>query len=92
VVCVVAFLGVIVTTTADDGDDASEPPPTTVQTQPDASTTRPQPRRRFYRVKVDDTLDGIAERTGIDAETLQELNPNLDPQALAVGQRIKLRE
>jgi LysM repeat protein len=43
-------------------------------------------------VKTGDTLGSIAERTGVDVETLQELNPDLDPQALVSGQRIKLRE
>ena len=39
-----------------------------------------------------DTLAGIAEKTGVTVERLQELNPDLDPQALVAGQKIKLRE
>jgi len=34
----------------------------------------------------------IAEKTGVPVERLQELNPELDPQNLIVGQRVKLRE
>ena len=49
-------------------------------------------RRRTYRVKPGDTLGDIAEKTGVSVERLQELNPNLDPQALATGQKLKLRE
>ena len=30
-------------------------------------------------------------KTGIDVTTLQQLNPNLDPQTLLEGQRIALR-
>jgi LysM repeat protein len=45
-----------------------------------------------YRVKGGDTLGGIAVKTGIPVEKLQELNPELDPQALVSGQKIKLRE
>ena len=46
---------------------------------------------RVYVVKTGDTLGGIAEKTGVSVEKLQELNPSLDPQALVSGQRIKLR-
>lgn len=46
----------------------------------------------FYTVKAGDTLGGIAETTGIPVETLQTLNPELDPQTLVSGQKIKLRE
>ena len=45
-----------------------------------------------YVVKSGDTLGSIAEKTGIPVEKLQELNPELDPQALVSGQKIKLRE
>jgi LysM repeat protein len=48
--------------------------------------------KRSYKVKPGDTLGSIAEKTGIPVETLQELNPNLDPQSLSTGQKIKLRE
>ena len=43
-------------------------------------------------MKVGDTLGGISEKTGVPVEQLLELNPNLDPQALVSGQKIKLRE
>jgi LysM repeat protein len=43
-------------------------------------------------VKLNDTLGLIAEKTDVPVERLQELNPELDPQNLIVGQRIKLRE
>jgi LysM repeat protein len=48
--------------------------------------------KRSYKVKAGDTLGSIAEKTGIPVATLQELNPNLDPQSLSTGQKIKLRE
>src|SRR5688500_5807832 len=48
--------------------------------------------RATYPVKRGDTLGSIAEQSGIDVERLQELNPELDPQALIAGQKIKLRE
>jgi LysM repeat protein len=45
-----------------------------------------------YTIKANDTLSGIAEKTGVSVERLQELNPDLDPQGLVAGQKIKLRE
>ena len=45
-----------------------------------------------YTVKVGDTLGGIADKTGVPVEKLLELNPDLDPQALVSGQKVKLRE
>ena len=54
------------------------------------TTTAPQ--RRTYTVRPGDTLAGIAERTGVSVEELQELNPNLDPNSLTVGDKIKLAE
>jgi LysM repeat protein len=45
-----------------------------------------------YTIKANDTLSGIAERNGTTVERLQELNPELDPQGLVAGQKIKLRE
>ena len=48
--------------------------------------------RSTYTVKTGDNLATIAAKTGVDVEKLQELNPQLDPQALVSGQKIKLRE
>jgi LysM repeat protein len=48
--------------------------------------------RATYTIKANDTLSGIADRHGTTVERLQELNPELDPQGLVAGQKIKLRE
>ena len=57
------------------------------------TTTRAKrPRGKSYTVKTGDTLGSIAEKTGVGVEQLLELNPDLDPQALVAGQKIKLRE
>ena len=44
-----------------------------------------------YTVKRGDTLGGIADKTGVSVERLQELNPGLDQFSLVAGQKIKLR-
>lgn len=61
------------------------------QTQQEREQRR-RPQRTFYRVRLNDTLGLIAEQTGVPVEQLEALNPELDPQNLIVGQRIRLRE
>jgi LysM domain len=74
----------------DDGNERSQGQ-TAEQREP-RQGQRPRPRRASYRVKLNDTLGLISEKTGVSVERLQELNPELDPQNLVVGQKIKLRE
>ena len=45
-----------------------------------------------YMIQTGDTLGSIASDNDVSVERIQELNPQLDPQALTAGQRIKLRE
>jgi LysM repeat protein len=47
--------------------------------------------RGVWIVRSGDTLGHIAEETGIDVDTLDELNPKIDPQVLHEDQRIHLR-
>ncbi|MEA2405257.1 MAG: hypothetical protein QOE08_1904 [Thermoleophilaceae bacterium] len=58
----------------------------TTQTTPSATS------QSSYVVKTGDTLGSIAVKTGVPVAKLQELNPQLDPQALVSGQKIRLRE
>jgi LysM repeat protein len=57
-----------------------------------STQTTPRPTRATYIVKTGDTLGSISVKTGVSVERLQTLNPELDPQALLSGQKIKLRE
>ena len=50
------------------------------------------PERETYTVRPGDTLGLISERTGVPVETLLELNPDIDPNNLPVGTKIRLRE
>ena len=43
-------------------------------------------------MKTGDTPSSIAEKTGVPLEEIPRLNPDLDPQTLSPGQRIKLRQ
>jgi LysM repeat protein len=93
VACGVA-LAVAVTTFTDKqkDDDSKEPTTTRAGQRTTPENSQPRTRRRVYRVKLNDTLGLIAEKTGVPVERLQEFNPELDPQNLIVGQRVKLRE
>jgi len=52
---------------------------------------KPKSKSKIYVVQNGDTLTGIAEKTGVEVEVIQGLNPDLDPQALIAGQKLKLR-
>jgi LysM repeat protein len=97
----------IVASAGGGGDDEPSKGSATQQEQRDLELARDKRRREkteearegqgklpqgIYVVKTGDTLGAIAEKTGVPVEKLQELNPELDPQALVSGQKIKLRE
>lgn len=92
--CGFAVVFVIATSVGDGGGSGGSQTASETADQASGTTaTAPQPRPRAnYTVKPGDTLGGIAEQTGVPVETLQLLNPELDPQALISGQKIKLRE
>jgi LysM repeat protein len=52
------------------------------------SSSSSKKKRKTYTVKAGDTLSGIAEKTGVSLETLNELNPNAD--TLSPGQKLRL--
>ena len=69
--------------------------PSKSESKPAAKTTTAKKRTRIPAtdtIRANDTLSGIAARWGTTVEKLQELNPDLDPQGLVAGQKIKLRE
>jgi LysM repeat protein len=82
--------GVVGDDETDTNAGTSDLPAATERT---TTSGRPSKRERAtYTIKANDTLSGIAERHGMTVERLQELNPELDPQGLVAGQKIKLRE
>jgi LysM repeat protein len=46
---------------------------------------------KTYTVQVGDTLGGIADKTGVPLERIEELNPDVDPHAMTTGQEIRLK-
>jgi LysM domain len=89
-------LFVVVTSSMTDENDAG--PNQATETQPSSSPNgdgeeRPRERLgpRFYTVKAGDTPSSIAERTDVPLTDILRLNPDLDPQTLSPGTRIRLR-
>jgi LysM repeat protein len=82
-------------------NDAPTPPPvtapvtTTGTTEPartttSGTTTAPE-GAEFYEIQSGDTLAVIADRYDTSVEQLLVLNPDVDPVALTVGQRIRVK-
>jgi LysM repeat protein len=44
-----------------------------------------------YEIEYGDTLISIAHHTGVPVKTIEELNPEIDPQILVAGEKLKLR-
>ena len=93
-VCAIAFFGVILASSGGEDDREDERRENTSRAKRPASKRAPagNPNAATYTVKTGDTQAGIASKTNVPVERIQELNPELDPQTLIVGQRIRLRE
>ena|SRR3982751_6935502 len=91
VVVAVAILMVVQASTGSDDASKDDSAKTTSTRQQTTQTTK-QRVRPSYTVKLNDTLGLISEKTGVSVARLEALNPDLDPQNLIVGQKIKLRE
>jgi LysM repeat protein len=95
-VAFVIALFIVVSSSMNDTETGTGTGNQSGDSQPAASPTangkreRKGPRR--YTVKAGDTPSSIAEKTGVPLEDILRLNPDLDPQTLAPGQRIKLRQ
>jgi LysM repeat protein len=78
---------------SDSASSAATGDTTSVSTAPTATgtTTTPGPTRRtFYRIKPGDTLETVAAKKNTSVDDLIQLNPNIDPNNLQPGQRIRI--
>jgi LysM repeat protein len=67
---------------------------TTATTEPvgtSTDTTTVPAGAEFYEIQSGDTLAVIADRYDTSVEQLLVLNPDIDPVALTVGQRIRVK-
>src|SRR3954465_14149764 len=89
----VAFAVALFIIVGGNGGPSGEQPAgnaTPAATATSAAGGKPKRKRKVYVVKPGDTPSGIADKTGVTLEQLEKANPDLDPQLLAPGQRIKL--
>jgi LysM repeat protein len=95
VAVVVAFYGVLKHNLSDSESDKAPPAaqrsgtPTKQASERKSSSKR---KRKTYVVKPGDTPSAIAEKTGVPLAEIERLNPDLDPQLLSPGTKIKLRQ
>lgn len=79
---------VLISNTLDDatsggGERRGDNPPARTQPQEQGPAT--------YVIEPGDTLETIAEETGVSVDRLLDLNPGIDPQALPSGAELNLR-
>jgi LysM repeat protein len=79
-----------------NGDTATTPPAATTTvttTGPSDTVTTPTSNAgaQFYKIQAGDTLAVVAEQYDTTVEQLMVLNPDIDPVALNIGQRIRVK-
>ena len=98
----VGFAVALLLVIGSSGGDDEQPAPSTTTVERTAEQrerresserdgSRRRRRPRTYTVEPGDTPSGIADKTGVPLETIEELNPDLDPEGLAVGDEIRIR-
>ena len=66
------------------GSDKASTPGATV------TSTVPAGQRQYYKVRAGDTRGVVAERFDTTLDDLISLNPQIDPNALEIGQRLRI--
>ena len=96
VLAVLALFGAVVLVaatiaTSGDGSDDGDDSETTAEQSGTTKKGQKALNKGVWIVREGDTLVSISEATGIELDELVELNPDIDPQVLATGQRVSLR-
>jgi LysM repeat protein len=92
-----ATIAVLLVRSALDGGQAATPPAattraaTTEETSGAGTTTTDTAGAEFYRIQAGDTLAVVADEHDTSVEQLLVLNPDVDPVALRIGQRIRVK-
>ncbi|MEJ7793727.1 MAG: LysM domain-containing protein [Gaiellaceae bacterium] len=88
----------IVRSSLSDGDGGASTPAatstaggTTAPTLPRRRTTPPTGGARFYSIQAGDTLETVAAQFDTSVERLLVLNPDVDPVALGIGDRVRVK-
>jgi LysM repeat protein len=94
---VAATVAILLVRAGLDNGEASTPgtttaaPTTAPQTTEPGTTTANTAGAEFYEIQAGDTLAVIADEHDTTVEQLLVLNPDIDPVALTVGQRIRVK-
>ena len=97
---VAATVAILLVRSGLENGDTTTPPATTSGTTTASATTEPgttggtptnQAGAEFYVSQAGDTLAVIADEHDTTVEQLLVLNPDVDPVALTVGQRIRVK-
>ena len=92
VVFALALFVVVSSTTKDDGGEpGAQGTSAPAQATPTPKAGKKKRPRKTYTIKSGDTPSGIAVKVGVPLDQILELNPDLDPQTLTPGTKIKLR-
>ena len=91
-----ATIAVLIVRAALTDEDAATTSPAATTSAP-TTTTNPATTAtsatgaEFYKIKAGDTLAVVAEQYDTTVEQLMVLNPDVDPVALTIGQRIRVK-
>jgi LysM repeat protein len=80
---------VVISSSAGDGSGSSTNGHGSGQTA--KKQRQPKTKAASYTVETGDTLTSIAHQTGVPVATILKLNPEVDPQILIAGEKLKLR-
>jgi LysM repeat protein len=69
----------------------ARPPAAPPPAPPGRTATAPPRDAAFHEIRAGDTLGTVADRYDTSVEVLVELNPGIDPVALQVGQRVRVK-
>ena len=96
-----ATIAVLIVRAALTNGDAATTPPAATTTAPTTTTspsnggsgegTTTPADAQFYKIQPGDTLADVAEQYDPTVEQLMTLNPDVDPVALTIGQRIRVK-
>jgi LysM repeat protein len=64
---------------------------TTPQATTATTTETTAPGAEYYAVQSGDTLGAIAQKYGTTVDELMTLNPGIDPTALLIGQKLRVK-
>ena len=91
VFAVALFVVVSSATKEDPGEPGAKGTAAPAQATPSPSAKKKRRARKTYVIKSGDTPSGIAVKVDVPLDQILELNPDLDPQTLSPGTKIKLR-